>query len=90
MVSQPFLAVTYSKSIVFGFLQARTTIVTQLNNLLGLTNLSRYEDIIKVMLITDATCTSRTSHTSTKTTTSYSALTLCSHECTTGWILPSL
>jgi MFS superfamily sulfate permease-like transporter len=48
-----FLAATYSKSIVVGFtlLQARTTVVTQLNNLLELTNLSRYEDIIKGMLI---------------------------------------
>jgi hypothetical protein len=48
-----FLAVSYSKSIVVGFtlLQARTTIVTQLNNLLELTDLSRYEDFIKVMLI---------------------------------------
>ena len=48
-----FLAVAYAKSIAVGFtiLQARTTIVTQLNNLLELTDLAQYNNIIKIMLV---------------------------------------
>ena len=48
-----FLAVAYAKSMAVGFtlLQARTTIVSQLNNLLELTDLAGYNNIIKIMLV---------------------------------------
>jgi hypothetical protein len=48
-----FLTVAYAKSMAVGFtlLQARTTIVSQLNNLLELTDLSGYNNIIKIMLV---------------------------------------
>ena len=48
-----FLAVAYATSIVEGFtlLQARTTIVCQLNNLLELTDLAEYDNIVKIMLV---------------------------------------
>ena len=48
-----FLAVEYATSIAEGFtlLEARTTIVCQLNNLLELTDLAEYDNIIKIMLV---------------------------------------
>jgi hypothetical protein len=48
-----FLAFTYAQSIRVGLslLQARTTVVLQLQSLLQLTDLADYQDIIRVMVI---------------------------------------
>jgi hypothetical protein len=48
-----FLALTYAQSIRVGLspLQARTTVVLQLQSLLQLTDLADYQDIIRVMVI---------------------------------------